>query len=493
MSPATNKESKFVLQERGYFWWAKEKIPKGRIGPEGAVAGTLSVDDDGMISLELDGVLPGHSPLSSVFSNDETESVKSVRGILKAETKHILLGEVTKNGGQISSGGISYQQLRAQTCLVSTMPFQQGDTPPSVRSIEFELTGFEEWLGPGAITVKRTKRGLTSAYKNSRKLSYDVAAGRMTLRSGLAGPYFGKTRLHEVSLRDDHFLCLEFREPQTLRESIKSYGLLEDFLLVLTGSDFRPPEWPVFTIKGQRNRNQHCTAYFYSLRSSASPPGHHDLWTNFQALKDRFGMLFDQWWSKHRIYGPGFYLLLGNRRGMKLYAEHRFVNLIWGLESLHRRKSPKDLTPRPLGEKVERILSQISPGDDRRWLKSYLKHADEPNLSERLTELLVALPFGIDKSRCDAFTVRCAKVRNDLAHFGGQRETLPNYGTFVRELSLLSEALEFFYEILLLQEIGIDAAHLKWLLDDGFRSYGIKTILVQVELLDPSSLKLRNR
>ena len=43
--------------------------------------------------------------------------------------------------------------------------------------------------------------------------------------------------------------------------------------------------------------------------------------------------------TKREEFGPGFYLYLGTRRGMALYAEHSFVNLIWGLEAFHRKKN----------------------------------------------------------------------------------------------------------------------------------------------------------
>jgi len=43
------------LDERGLFWFAVDKLPKGHYAPETAVAGRLTIGPDGVVELALDG------------------------------------------------------------------------------------------------------------------------------------------------------------------------------------------------------------------------------------------------------------------------------------------------------------------------------------------------------------------------------------------------------------------------------------------------------
>jgi len=38
--------------------------------------------------------------------------------------------------------------------------------------------------------------------------------------------------------------------------------------------------------------------------------------------------------EKRRKHGPGFYLFLGALRSREMYVEHRFANLVWGIDAL---------------------------------------------------------------------------------------------------------------------------------------------------------------
>jgi hypothetical protein len=175
---------------------------------------------------------------------------------------------------------------------------------------------------------------------------------------------------------------------------------------------------------------------------------------------------------------------------MALYEEHRFVNLVWGLEAFHRKKSnPTDSSA--LTKKIERIVSQISSPKDKKWLRQRLKSAHEPPLSQRLFEVFSGLPIDLAEARLHAFSEACAKHRNEISHFGGQQHGKP-YSEFIRGLQRKSAALSSLYHALLLHEVGIDAAILKRWLYKSFGSYSIRVNFVEAGLLDPSVLSADN-
>jgi hypothetical protein len=93
----------------------------------------------------------------------------------------------------------------------------------------------------------------------------------------------------------------------------------------------------------------------------------------------------------------------------------------------------------------------LFPADlsDKRWLEGQLKHAGEPSLKERLMDVLSALPLGFERKRMEVFCKSCADRRNDMSHFGGQREG-SDYRQFMIDLVKKSEALAYLYHAVLL-------------------------------------------
>jgi hypothetical protein len=186
-----------------------------------------------------------------------------------------------------------------------------------------------------------------------------------------------------------------------------------------------------------------------------------NLWTIFPQTRDTFGTLYSNWRRKRRQYGPGFYLYLGalRDRGASMYIEHRFVNLIWGIESLHRGMNPEPTVSRSQKKTIEGILrkaANLLNSDERGWLNWHLRTASEPPLEHRITSTFARLPWKITKTSLDEFAERCRVRRNNISHHGGPEDKNENYETFLGELMELTEGLTPLYHAALLQEIGLD-------------------------------------
>ena len=133
-------------------------------------------------------------------------------------------------------------------------------------------------------------------------------------------------------------------------------------------------------------------------KAVSPPPVVHECITNFIQLRDRFGDIWSEWKKKRETYGPGFYLYLGTRRGVRLYVENRFANLVFGLEAFHRRKYPPSEGTK-LDAKIKRILAGVSRPRDKKWLEDVLDRTREPPLGQRLFATLREVPLGLDDTR----------------------------------------------------------------------------------------------
>jgi len=410
---------------------------------------------------------------------------KCIQGLLRDSDERIFLSDLLRAGGRFSSSGISFDRFRATNALIGRPAFPAAAQAPQFDTLEVPLQGFEEWLRLGSIELTRAEDGISASYVRPGDLTYDGDDGSLTIAFDAETDSSYMQRTHSFTIKESASLRLRLRSARSLSELHMQYGMIEDLLILLTGSDYRLA-WPKVSLA----ESPKYRWFFPRLtsREPAAAPELHDVITNFSELRDQFGSIWSRWKAKREEFGPGFYLYLGTRRGMQLYVEHRFVHLIWGLEAFHRKNSVPEESD-ALAQKIERIIKQVAAAKDKKWLRGRLKTAHEPALGQRLFEVFAALPIGIDKAKLRKFSDECATLRNQISHFGGAQHGKP-YFDFVRDLHSKSSALSTLYHALLLHEIGVDASILKRWTCSSFGSYPIKVNFVEVGLLDPSVLQV---
>lgn len=464
-----------LLEARGYFWWDNELLASGFFAPTNNVSGVLTIDHLGQSHVQLNSFLSDKisAPDPRALRGEQPFS-QDLHGILYDTDQYICLKQVRMGDSYISSGGPSYENMKAEYCLVSNNKILL--TKKHVfRSVTLSLEPFQEWLNIQSINVVTTSKSVRILQKNAFDFMYKTEIGKISLNSFLTRPFPG------------HYSSIVMKENPTF-ELLDVNGLdifqveviaqrLEEFLNLLSNNKIRL-NLPKVKIRG----NQNFIKFFYR-RSERSTQifDRHRVWVPFSLIKNNFGELFGKFHKLHGYFGPAFHLYLGIHRQESLYAEHKFANLVWGLESLHRRTSTT-VRNLALQAKVDLIIEQISRSSDKEWLKRVLSASAEPSLEERIYELFANLLFSIDKDKLRTFSKRCAGRRNDLSHFGGLRETQDEYSKFVLDIVHLSNALDILYHAKILQEIGIEKDHIKNAVCDGPQSYNHKATLAWVNI-----------
>lgn len=469
-----------TIKESGYFWWRNEPIPEDDIVPDSAVAGDLKISDDGQISLELHGYLPSADhPMSRIFVGSGN-SCPDIEGRLKNSSEHVLLMDVYTQGGKASFGGISYENYGASSCLIGSKPLPAAKGEISFDGLTIPLTGFEDWLSLSSIDTTRTTKKLVVTHKTQKNIKYTLDdSSTITIAFDLFAPMFGKQKNHTINITEKINFKYLSKTKKTSSELRKYFSSISDFFLVLTGSDYSM-EWPSLTVGRTTSSFKSFKFYFLRSRNSATPPARHNCWLTFPIIQETFGQLFQQWQLNREELGPGMSLYLGTRRGIELYVEHRFVNLIWGLESLHRTLN-KDAPPTKLELKAQRVIEQVKLAKDRKWLEGKLEHSAEPSLAERLVECINLLPLSFPAEAVRNFCNECAGKRNDISHFGGQRAP-GSYGDFLGKIYSLNNALNNIYPAILLKLCGVDDSLLLKILSSGRTASRIKYSLNEVGL-----------
>jgi len=484
------EEKKSIIDEQGHFWWRDESIPEGHFAPDNHVTGHLVVAQDGYIRLELNGLLPtGMHPWEQILGNPEaSKTPRQIQGILKKSGSHVLLLDAIRVGGRTNSNRFSYEKYFSSLCLVGETEFPRVATLPKFSNFEVDLSGFEAWLQHGTLKVDLRQRTFIVKGKVVTDLVFNTDFGRLTFIQNAEFPDSGRLHLFELKMREFVTLSVKHKKSVSAEQIRDQHSKIQELMILLTDSHYSLA-WPTVQLSRVKKR---YTLYFHRIISSATPPEQHNLPTLFYQFEESFGSIFSSWSLKRDIFGAGFYAYASTRRDVDLYVENRFSNLIQGLEYFHRTKyGDQPLTSKFL-DKINRIIEQISERKDKDWLRKRLEHAAEPNLAERLLEIFNELPFEIEEKRVRKFCIKCAEVRNDLAHLGGKR-TREKDSNYLNEIEKLSKALTFLYHMTLLREIGVVDTILQRWLYKSFKSYPLKLSLVETELLPPENINQESK
>ncbi|MGF0337094.1 HEPN domain-containing protein [Ectopseudomonas toyotomiensis] len=466
-----------IIKEDGIFWWNDEEIPKGHFAPESAISGTLEISAEGKATLDLHGMLsPGH-PLENIFGNKEERTNPSIQGILKSSGKHALLIKPYNNGGKFRTNGISHETFASPITLLSNKKFPKGMNSKGFYGFEVSLTNLEDWVNRESIKIERTKKTLKLHYTLPKGNSYKIKEGSLKITYDLRGPWHSSTA-NKTELTETSCINISSRKSQNLDWVTENFNRLEELFTVLIGTSTYL-DWPTAKFS---TKKESYTCYFHRNKTPQKPVKFTDIAVPLHIISKDFGAIFENWRSSRESFGPGFYLLIGVMKSEKTYVENRFVNYIWGLESLHRNSATQEKQNEKLKEKVKRIIDSAAP-KDKRWLENALRNSAEPSLKERLINIFSELPITFKTESLNNFCKECADRRNDISHFGGTRNR-NDYQDFTMELVRKSAALQHLYHAVVLKRIGIREDIIQWWIIDGFKSYSIK------ESLSAAGLKL---
>jgi ApeA N-terminal domain 1 len=447
--------------------------------------GELRIETEGRVTLDLDGVISDRTRSfpALVSSADEPElKTRRIRGLLTNSNQRVLLCDLTRRGGRFASSNISTEGFFATHCLVGDQDFPKNLKDLLYSCVKVDLKGYEEWLRLSSIRIKRSKVTLQAKYRRPKNVQYSLPNGKLSVIYHL---WFGETRREKLDLRESVLLRFKPAGRMSFNDVTTYHSLLQDLLILMTDTN-QAIDWPHVAFGSKT-----CfTLYYARMIGQDGAPRDYECIINFAQMRDSFGELFGNWWTKRETYGPGFNLYLGTRRGMRLYAEHRFIMLIWGIEAYHRKKYGSTRSG-SIEKKVARILEQITDPKDQKWLARSLQHAAEPNLAQRIFETIMEVPLDLDSKRVRKFAEGCAKDRNDMSHFGEHRDERRAYSEFMLALHRKSEALSHLYHLLILSEIGVGQTVLRNWFDQGFRSYPRRSALVEVGLMEPGAERPR--
>jgi hypothetical protein len=453
----------FIISESGSFWLAEDaEITLD----EKATRANLTIDARGAIELKLEkDEWKWGNPDNLVAPTRLRKFV--VVGRLGSSGKYVRLERAFAK----SFNRFGASVIGAFICVVSDDEGLAVTIQPLAEVIRLPLGSLRAWLDLPFPETAPVEGGFDVHYPAEPDFEYLLALGRLVITSSTTANADFAARTLTVAQQ----ASMEFSLVQgmSIEKVTELYSDIEDLLVLLTDQEVAL-DWPIIKLS---ESSASATLYCTRRSQKAAIFSRIDCWLLFSQIVGNFGNIVDKWLELRDELGPAFHLYLGTRRGVDLYEEHRFVNLIWGLESLHRRIHGDSVSPRAQA-KVARILASVGELNrrDRGWLEDRLLRAVEPSLSERIDALLSDLPLRVAPGRVTAFAGKCSKLRNDVSHRGGPH-LRSEYAEFVLSIHVLSDALDPLYHAAILLRLGITSEQIEHIFFAAFRSFVIRSQL----------------
>lgn len=450
-----------IIQKRGMFWWVND----GGAASESA-SGVLSISSSGAVKLELDTSLSAQSqpkPGAPIRLEDLVRNDAIIFGAASGTGSKIVLSGVQCTSSLLTAHGVVCTAFYAKHCLIGPNHNNIVDEALGVDSISVGLEGLEDWIGLNDIEYSTEGDKISVSYETPKNIEYNTDFGDLLLIYDVYAPPLARMHLSELKLRQMASFNIKLNTPKSLDEAYKIYCLLQDLITILAGPHIAL-DWPRLSVN--------CACYDFYSEFHSRPIKHKlfersNAWVMFFDLKECFGEIFYCWMQKRNELGPGFYLFLALLRGQSIFVENRFLNMITGLESMHRQM-PTEVNSK-LEEKIKRIINCVEPKKDKNWLEGRLKFAAEPTLDERLYSLISSLDIGLEEPNIRDFCKECASLRNEIAHFG-RKHAEKSYDDFLLDAHIKSEALLYLYQSIILQTIGISKEIISRHLFRGYNS-----------------------
>jgi hypothetical protein len=434
-----------ILSERGRFWLMHDA---DKMADECALIGHLRIDAHGRTELKIDDIAPMAESWKQI-TWDTTEF--EIFGILGTSRQFVRLERAYPTSARLTSPQAhSIGAIGAFRCFVSSDTYSSISAEGLISKIKIYLGAARAWLNWPMAQSKTQGGALEVTYPEHKARIYDLPDGSLKVHMGQQCETDGARR--ELRVTEVAFVELTPRTPLNQAEAAQFYFDFENLLLLLTDQAYRLP-FPLVTLAASS-----LEGTLYCTRSGEKPQkfSFYDCWIRLSDVEAKFANIVHNWFYLCDEFGPALHLYFGGRRDTTALTEHRFINLVWGLEALHHKTLSRipSLKQKQRSQLILETTKNCLNHDGRKWLINALGNALNCTLEDQLLDLFLELPLRIPEQDLRVFAKKCAHHRNALSHYGGTHSR-SGYLDFMMEAHHLSDVLDPIYHALLLLRAGV--------------------------------------
>jgi ApeA N-terminal domain 1 len=447
------------FKKSGYFW-----LPSA---PERKIPGTLYISDGGNIELE---VIELFDPsLDRMYDDDD--NLERIVGVIE-EDGCVTLDNCFYKQKNLSFGGVSKKSLvRVNKAFIGVAYEEKENT--SFNDFIFSVEGIDEWVGISGIQVDRKYETelitATINYLPPDDIILNLNNG-MQLLITFSWMIPGYPCMREAKISQKTYFKLVSTESRGLDEFMSIVHRITTFLcfaidqtVCLEGITAMSND--ILINAGNDNSMPvPIKIYYQSL-----PYLKHDLKIDLHRMLFRYGQIkndaakvINNWIDAYDKIDPALSLYFSTKTGAQKYLDGKFLALVQGLETYHRRISNEKLMDEEkFKELVDGIISKC-PEENQEWLKGRLTHGNEISLRSIVEPFKDVVGTKDEQSKIIS---KIVDTRNYLTHYD---ESLKLKAADGQGLLSLCYKIESIFQLHFLQVLGFTQEEIKSVLANSY-------------------------
>ncbi|MBK1988258.1 hypothetical protein A0J48_012035 [Sphaerospermopsis aphanizomenoides BCCUSP55] len=447
------------FQRSGYFW-----LPSA---PDRQIPGTLSISDGGSIELEVVGLFD--ESIEALNGNDD---LKRIVGHIEKDGL-VTLDNCFYKQKNITFGGISKSLLYVNRILIGVK--YDKDESIVINTFCFSVEGIDEWVGISGIKVDHQFEAFTAtiSYAPPEEISLNLNNG-MHLLITFSWTLPGLPITTEARISQKTYFKLVSTTERELNDFISIAHKITTFLcfaidkIVCMDSVIATSNNICETFDNDKTNAVPIKIYYPSLPYSQDEPKiyWHGMLFRYQQIQNDTEGIINKWIDAYDQFDNAFNLYFSVKTGSQKYLDGKFLALVQGLETYHRRKFDEKLMDEAkFKELVENIVSQC-PEEHQEWLAARLQHGNEVNLRKRIKSIIEPFKDVIGTSQQRSKIISSiVDTRNYLTHYNESLK--PKIASGIDLFSLCLK-LEAFFQLHFLQVLGFTQKEIKSILDNCY-------------------------
>lgn len=451
------------LQTSGYFW-----LPSY---PEQRIPGSLTIKDGGEIELDIVGLFDN--------SIDGIHGVMDDSIVLDRIIGHVenhalvTLDDCFYKERNISFGGISKSTIHVHKAFLG-IEYEKNESI-MLNNLQFSIEGIDEWIGHCGIHVERLfeTNSASITYTPPEVVTLNLNNGmklQITFTWTTPGfpiqkeakitqkTYFKLLSDQELSLDDfistahkiTTLLCFAIDKTVCIEKLTANIEVLRDGII------------------NKHTRPTLISIYYPSLpfTKSKTKIDKHRMLFRFGQIQSNAEKIINNWLEAYDEMEPALNLYFSTKTGTHKYLDGKFLALVQGLETYHRRTSDmKQMDEDTFNELTTKLLNKC-PEEYKEWLSGRLSHGNEVSLSRRIKSIIEPFKEHLGTSKERGKIIRAiVDTRNYLTHYSSSLKGASAKGTELLSLCLKMEAV---FQLHLLQVLGFTQSEIQSVFENSY-------------------------
>lgn len=444
----------------GYFW-----IPDNE---EKKIPGTLKITDGGKIELEVVDLFE-----EDVNSSENGIDFKRIIGYVEKDGL-VTLEDCFYGQKNYSFNGIAKSLLHVNQLLCGVG--YQTNEPIVFNSVSFTVEGLNEWLDINGITVTydEGRKSATIDYDPQGELVYDLTDG-FKLHIYFIYTLPGFSHDYEAKIAQQAFLRISSIDAKELSEYIEKIHHITYMLCfaidetVAVSNVSAISDNAVIQISEGKKAPANIKIYFESRPFSIGQPkiSRHKMLFRFDHVSGSFEKIINSWFHAYSKIRPALSLYFSSATNTHKFLESRFLFLIQGLETYHRKTSSETRMEENRYEELVSRLVHVCSESHREWLESRLKHGNEISLRQRIKRIIQPYKSLIgNNKRREQLIASIVDTRNYLTHYEERLRVRAASGNDLWDLCMKLEAI---FQLLILKELGFEKNEIESILSRNYK------------------------